>query len=422
MKKEGWLFLPNHILPPLVFNSLIGFTLFWTYTTLTSPPYQLHPFLSGFLSGGIQSLISAPLDAARISLTSAGSPSGATFKNWRHSLLQQRHLRNSYRLFHITLIKDSLAFGTFFTVFEYGRAAARIVGREWVDGVPSSFEWEENSWSDLQTESEIEDRDKNRGKRSKLGLGVQALCLLLVGGFAGWTFEFVARPLDRVRGALWEFAGSRKKQHPSPSSSHVLIGKGRKQRKLRMVTRSGKMNMVNVLRRGVRKRVIVEFRADGLHRRRFCRGRLPRHQLVEKGRGVPRHHRTKSAIATRPQSYSSPDPKVSAHRRPALHMPLASSGQPQTSLSVLRQAVSKHGGVSHFLFARALTPSSAPVTTMPSNSRRRTLLPGQAQLKASPIELLPMPRWARVGSRILSYCPPYALGLLVYAALSGDLS
>ncbi|GAA6062420.1 hypothetical protein JCM10212_006055 [Sporobolomyces blumeae] len=78
VRKEGWKFIPRHVLPPMLVNTTIGLTLFWTYTTSERyflPPdpapvleFLYVPFVSGSLAGAAQSLLSAPLDNARLLL------------------------------------------------------------------------------------------------------------------------------------------------------------------------------------------------------------------------------------------------------------------------------------------------------------------------------------------------------------------
>ncbi|GAA6005137.1 hypothetical protein JCM11491_002590 [Sporobolomyces phaffii] len=85
IKREGWKFIPRHILPPMVVNAMIGLTLFTSYTTserlllhslAQSPTTSLSPlieflyipFISGSIAGAAQSILSTPLDNARLLL------------------------------------------------------------------------------------------------------------------------------------------------------------------------------------------------------------------------------------------------------------------------------------------------------------------------------------------------------------------
>lgn len=266
LRKEGWRFIPKHVLPPLAINASIGLTLFTSYTTseallsahLFSPLAKLVaiPFLSGALAGAAQSLLSAPLDNARLLLVRRqrylrlahaqhgdarnprlrrsrlkGSPAGVLggtpFQSWytliRDSVFQsarrtaglelgagaggkasaaatarerleqgRRWARRGWSLFSLSLLKDSLGFGIFFVVFEVGREGARIAGLRW-DGIDPH----RAGIGDMEGET-------LKQRRTPMGLVLQSLGILVSGGVAGWIFALVARPFERVRGAVFE--------------------------------------------------------------------------------------------------------------------------------------------------------------------------------------------------------------------------
>lgn len=265
-----WRFFPLHILPPLILNSAIGFTLFFSYTyssthlapILPTNSYLL-PFISGSIAGAAQSLISAPLDNARLLLlhrqkhlgssstsrwnsnwrrrirrnvSSTGATKGNTsrpFSSWTSLLVEsvfrspsasilspsaattnsnlpqestksknQRRLlsarssaRKGWSLFNLSLTKDALAFGFFFLIFDTGRTVARQIGLGH-DGLS------EDDYSFTPEGSESEEKVKAR--RSKEGLVMQSILILISGGVAGYVFGLVSRPFERARMVIWE--------------------------------------------------------------------------------------------------------------------------------------------------------------------------------------------------------------------------
>ncbi|KAL8286466.1 hypothetical protein RQP46_004483 [Phenoliferia psychrophenolica] len=256
MRKEGWRFFPNHVLPPLFLNALIGFTLFFTYSTTstylapTLPPHSpLVAFIAGSVAGAAQSLISAPLDNARLlllrrqrllrqytrsshsrldrhhglaatkpftgwlsllrtavfhspstSLLPSTLPDTALTPEARRKLALNRArnwARRGWSLWGLSLSKDAVAFGVFFTLFEQGRKVARGVGLRY-DGL------NESDYLVADTEEDDFAYAATKPHRSKASLALQATLLLVAGAVAGWSFSLVARPFERIRGAIWE--------------------------------------------------------------------------------------------------------------------------------------------------------------------------------------------------------------------------
>lgn len=69
-----WRFVPRHLLPPFVANTLVGFSLFFTYTAAEAVlslglhpfPKNAEPFVAGACAGTAQAIISSPLDNVRM--------------------------------------------------------------------------------------------------------------------------------------------------------------------------------------------------------------------------------------------------------------------------------------------------------------------------------------------------------------------
>lgn len=247
-----WRFFPTRILPPLIINSIIGFSLFFSYTLTSNhlisyfPPSSNStsvldtmnfntlalPFLSGGVAGMIQSIISTPLDNAKLvllqrqtylrSLTSATKSRTSTttfpYTTWRSLLniiihpltplstiptsspnlfagtLKTRYqFRSAYNSFGLSMMKDSLSFAVFFTVFESGRTVSRSLALKY-DGLTEA---------DLRISSGEVTPSTSTSKRSKSSLILQSLGILIFGGIAGWCVGFIGRPFDRIREIIW---------------------------------------------------------------------------------------------------------------------------------------------------------------------------------------------------------------------------
>ncbi|KAA1112369.1 hypothetical protein PGTUg99_012523 [Puccinia graminis f. sp. tritici] len=229
IKKEGpWKFILNHALPPFCFNTLIGLTLFTTYTTaenelLRSEPH-LHPYLvpalAGSAAGAAQSLISAPLDNLRLlqvsqSNSGIGSSASSTkvhFKGWIPLLKQvmlplslNSHPTSSstdserfklwagrgWGMLGLSVVKDSLGFASFFTIFQIGRD----LGKRLANSVDRSIHI---VWTGSQDDQEFV------GARGWTGRILQSCVIVLSGATAGWAYGIIAEPFETLRRALWQ--------------------------------------------------------------------------------------------------------------------------------------------------------------------------------------------------------------------------
>ncbi|KAH8928037.1 hypothetical protein BT69DRAFT_1293652 [Atractiella rhizophila] len=207
-RKEGWKFVPRHLLPPIVVNTAIGLVLFGTYTssttylsTLTSLSPTTTAFLSGGLAGACQSLISIPIDNVRTHLRSS------TYKSWislvvetfkpsapvprvsEHSegrmkgtstrALFRQYAHTGFSMGGLSVCKDTLGFALFFSIFESFRSLGS------------------------QAASYIDpDAKETRGRRKPLAIAAQASTILLGGTLAGSSFVLVSKPFERARGVV----------------------------------------------------------------------------------------------------------------------------------------------------------------------------------------------------------------------------
>lgn len=349
------------------------------------------PFLSGGVAGMIQSIISTPLDNAKLillqrqtylrSLTSTTKSRTTTatvpYSTWRSlidaiihpltplsnpsssatspsrfsgTLKTRSQFRSAYNSFGLSMVKDSLSFAVFFTVFESGRAISRSLALKY-DGLTEA---------DLRITSLGEGSTSSSKKRSKLSLILQSLGILIFGGIAGWCVGFIGRPFDRIREIVW-------------ASRNLAGGK-------QELRRTGIANASN----------------STIMKRRITRERS--RKLSGLSKAIERGWKVESEVVKQ------------------LLLPKLSTFQ------LVKQA-SQEIGYFRLLF------SSTPSLHLPHSS---TLL---LRKKSSPTRLSHryhinrrlnggvVKRGRLVGGlRVLTYVPPYALGLLVYSLMMGDLS
>ncbi|KAI7855978.1 mitochondrial carrier domain-containing protein [Circinella umbellata] len=136
VKTQGWNFIPRHILPPLLANTVVGTVLYTTY--IASLPmfhqassFQLHRpfppppfssvFMAGCLAGAMQSIVAAPLDSVKIRFEVSDLLEGKhqSMYQFAKSTLKELGIASAYRGFSLTLVRDSLSCGLFFATFEW---------------------------------------------------------------------------------------------------------------------------------------------------------------------------------------------------------------------------------------------------------------------------------------------------------------
>ncbi|KAF9899798.1 hypothetical protein BX616_002839 [Lobosporangium transversale] len=137
IQTQGAGFVYRQVLPPLLLNSFIGSVLYTTYIftlpifhpaftfqksrTFPPPPFPA-VFMAGALAGAAQSLIAAPIDSLKVKFQVQDLAYGGKHKNMASfaiTTLKEMGLKTVYRGYALTLIKDSLACGLFFGVFEW---------------------------------------------------------------------------------------------------------------------------------------------------------------------------------------------------------------------------------------------------------------------------------------------------------------
>ncbi|KAG6012172.1 hypothetical protein E4U54_007678 [Claviceps lovelessii] len=143
IKQQGWSVLPHQILPPLVANVGVGAVLYTSYLHILGrlheesakatkrvypPPSPQHTFSAGFLAGGIQSVLAAPLDALQARydhhdlIPRDGGTRPRSMWSFGAEKLREIGLRGIFAGWGLSFAKDSLGSAVFFSTFEYVKA------------------------------------------------------------------------------------------------------------------------------------------------------------------------------------------------------------------------------------------------------------------------------------------------------------
>lgn len=213
IRTEGWSFIPNQVLPPLLANTFIGAVLYTGYLQSLNafheptsqqtkrvypPPPVTATFSAGLVGGAFQSLLAAPFDALQVRFRTADILDGKYKTMWhygRHKL-QSIGTRGIFAGWTLSLVKDSLGAAVFFSTFEtvksqcYYSFLGKYYGSQSRDAILRS--------SRLITAS---DDDDEHGHRPviKPHYAFEPAFLLLAGISASITSQLIQHPLTELQ-------------------------------------------------------------------------------------------------------------------------------------------------------------------------------------------------------------------------------
>lgn len=135
IRKEGWTFIPNQVMPPLIANTFIGAILYTTYlhslsslhvpssyqTKRTYPPPSFQTtFTAGLIAGGVQSVVAAPFDALQVRFRTSDILEGKHKTMWHYSWHKLKSIgpQGIFAGFGLSMLKDSVGAAFFFGAFE----------------------------------------------------------------------------------------------------------------------------------------------------------------------------------------------------------------------------------------------------------------------------------------------------------------
>lgn len=215
LKKEGWKFIPDQMLPPLIANSATGVILYGTYLTAldsfnskhhtsTRQDFYYSPidtWRAGFVAGAMQSLAAAPLDAIYTRLTVAEMLGGEHQNLWVYGInkLKEIGLVGVFAGYGFSLIKESLGFAFYFSTFELVKTRGynltyRVISayRRFKIALKEKFTF-------LKVKNPETDAAMLRLEQTRLTKILKSTFVLLAGASAAFSLLAVQYPLTKVQ-------------------------------------------------------------------------------------------------------------------------------------------------------------------------------------------------------------------------------
>lgn len=131
VRKFGWRFIPERVLPPLLANSATGFVLYTSYlaslqhfngykTNFLENPSPWDTLRAGFVAGTFQSIAAAPIDAIYSRSTASELLKGEHQSLWKFGVNKLREIGFSgvFAGYGLSFVKESFSFALYFSTFE----------------------------------------------------------------------------------------------------------------------------------------------------------------------------------------------------------------------------------------------------------------------------------------------------------------
>ena len=150
LHKEGLGFISQQLLPPLLANVVVGAALYTSYLQILArlhepsahhtkvvypPPPPSATIAAGFLAGGIQSFIAAPLDAIQVRFDKREEhQQNRSMWHYGREKLHDIGVRGVFAGWGLSFLKDSIGAGLFFGTFEYVKAQGYYKFVRWYYG------------------------------------------------------------------------------------------------------------------------------------------------------------------------------------------------------------------------------------------------------------------------------------------------
>lgn len=235
VRKEGWKFIPDQVLPPLIANSATGLILYGTYLTAldsfadksnktTSQASALDTWRAGFIAGAAQSLAAAPVDAIYARLSAAEMLNGSHQNLWQYGLFKLREvgLVGVFAGYGFSLVKESIGFAFYFSTFEVVKTQGYNLTYRMISNYRRAKQYLSSRLSFFTGGEQKEiDEDLVRLERTRLTKILKSSFVLLAGASAAFSLLAVQYPLSKIQSvhlsrleALDIYNASRKSNRP----------------------------------------------------------------------------------------------------------------------------------------------------------------------------------------------------------------
>lgn len=204
LRKEGWRFIPDQVLPPLIANSATGLILYATYlSALDKVGFNsyLNVWKAGLIAGAAQSLAAAPVDAIYTRLSAAEMLNGNHQNLWVYGLkkLKEIGLVGVFAGYGFSLIKESLGFAFYFSTFELVKTKGYNLTYKMIRSyrlIKSSFR---KKLAFIMNKPPLIDEKLMKLAETKLTKILKSSFILLAGASAALTLITVQYPLSKVQ-------------------------------------------------------------------------------------------------------------------------------------------------------------------------------------------------------------------------------
>ena len=199
VRRDGWRqFVPHHVLPPLLANGVLGFTLFSSYASVKhritredSPAGTA--LVSGAVAGICHSTLASPIDYIRLRydtrmMAKKGGPQVRSVLSYvLDEVSSWKSIRKTYTGHPITMTRDTVGYAAFFFCFDTWR-------HHWAINAPPSL---------------------STSNHKVYGQVYSSLGVVSGGMLASFAYHVISYPLDHIR--------------------HTIIQKNRMPRKIQLV-------------------------------------------------------------------------------------------------------------------------------------------------------------------------------------------